>query len=158
MYPDRDTFEQTPLGIHHSTWSKHGGKWREEDGKNTASVFFFLFFFREWAQHKHKASSWKGTIFKIIPEEKQQLVEEKHADSIRKVFCKSFIQWFWELNLCCYKYRGDCFDSLRLFLLLLKWKSRKITKHLTSGPSGNQLVLFSLESRCFLRLRLGKQN
>ena len=157
MYPDRDTFEQTPLGIHHSTWSKHGGKWREEDGK-TLPVFFFFFFFREWAQHKHKASSWKGTIFKIIPEEKQQLVEEKHADSIRKVLCKSFIQWFWELNLCCYKYRGDCFDLLRLFLLLLKRKSRKITKHLTSGPSGNQLVLFSLESRCFLRLRLGKQN
>ena len=25
-----------------------------------------------------------------------------------------------------------------------------------SGPSGNQLVLFSLESRCFPRLRLGK--
>ena len=28
---------------------------------------------------------------------------------------KSFIQWFWELNLSCYKYRVDLFGSLRLF-------------------------------------------
>ena len=51
-----------------------------EGGKNTAS-----FLFREWTQqHKHEASSWKGTIFKVIREEKQQLVEEKDADNIRK--------------------------------------------------------------------------
>ena len=50
-----------------------------------------------------------------FPEDEQQLVEEKDADDIRKVLCKSFIQWFWELNLCCYKYRVDCFGSLRLF-------------------------------------------
>ena len=56
----------------------------------------------------------------------------------------------------------DCFDSLRLSVFFcccwstLKWKSRNITKHLMSGPSGNQLVLFSLESWCFPRLRLGK--
>ena len=30
-------------------------------------------------------------------EEKQQLLEEKDADNTRKVLCKSFIQWFWEL-------------------------------------------------------------
>ena len=28
---------------------------------------------------------------------------------------KSFIQWFWELNFSCYKYRVDLFGSLRLF-------------------------------------------
>ena len=33
-------------------------------------------------------------IFKVILDEKQQLVEEKNADNIRKVLCKSFIQWF----------------------------------------------------------------
>ena len=32
--------------------------------------------------------------FKVILEEKQQLVEEKDVDDIRKVLCKSFIQWF----------------------------------------------------------------
>ena len=32
--------------------------------------------------------------FKVIPEKKQQLVEEKDADNIRKVLFKSFIQWF----------------------------------------------------------------
>ena len=71
--------------------------------------------------------------------------------------CKSFIQWFWELNLCCYKYRVDCFGSLRLFFCCC-WSesSRNITKHLMSDPLGNQSVLFSLESWCFPRLRLVK--
>ena len=32
--------------------------------------------------------------FKVILEEKQQLVEEKDVDNIRKVLCKSFIQLF----------------------------------------------------------------
>ena len=36
----------------------------------------------------------KATILKVIPDEKQQLVEEKDADNIRKVLCKSFLQWF----------------------------------------------------------------
>ena len=53
-----------------------------EGGKNTAS-----FLFREWTQqHKHEASREKATIFKLIPVEKQQLVEEKDADNIRKDF------------------------------------------------------------------------
>ena len=62
-----------------------------EGGKDTAS-----FLFRERTQqYKHEASSYqKATIFKVIPEEKKQLVEEKDADNIRKVLCKSFIQWF----------------------------------------------------------------
>ena len=65
-----------------------------EGGKNTAS-----FLFRERTQqHKQKA-----TIFKVIPEGKQQLVEEKDADNIRKLLFKSFIKWFSELNLCSYK-------------------------------------------------------
>jgi len=33
-------------------------------------------------------------LSKKFPEEKQQLVEENDADNIRKVLCKSFIQWF----------------------------------------------------------------
>ena len=65
-----------------------------EGRKNTTS-----FPFREWTQqHKHEASREKATIFKLISVEKQQLVEEKDGDNIRKVLCKSFIQWFWELN------------------------------------------------------------
>ena len=39
---------------------------------------------------------------------------------------------------------------------LFKGKSKYITKHLMYGPSGNLLVLFSLESWCFPRLLLGK--
>ena len=33
-------------------------------------------------RHKYKASRLKVTIFKVIPEEKQQLVEEKDAENI----------------------------------------------------------------------------
>ena len=33
-------------------------------------------------RHKHEASSLKITIFKVMPEGKQQLVEEKDADNI----------------------------------------------------------------------------
>ena len=72
-----------------------------------------------------------------------------NADNIRKVLCKSFIQRFWELNLCSYKHQVDCFDSLRLSVFFcccwstLKWKSRNITLNVklsqeTSGLLGKQ--------------------
>ena len=65
-----------------------------ERAKNIAS-----FLFCDWPQqHKQKASGLKAMIFKDILKEKQQLVEEKDTDIIRKVLCKSFSQWFWELN------------------------------------------------------------
>ena len=85
-------------------------------GKRTAS-----FPFREWTQPNWTTQTWrfrlksKATIFKVILEEKQQLVEEKDADNVRKILYKSFIQWFWELILFSYKYRVHCFDPLRLF-------------------------------------------
>ena len=143
MHPARDTLQHVI-----KAWWKV--EWQEGGKTNTAS-----FLFREWTrQQKHEASSKKE---RVIPEEKQQLAEEKDADNIRKVLCKSFIQWLWELNLCCYKYRVDCFGSLRLFFCCY-WSeiSRNITKHTMSGSSGNQLILFSLEFWCFSRLRLGK--
>ena len=68
-----------------------------EGGKNTVS-----FLFREWTQQQS-----------YLGRETAASREEKDADNIRKVFCESFIKWFWELNLCSYKYRVDCFDSLR---------------------------------------------
>ena len=43
-------------------------------------------------QHKHEASSEKATIFKVIPDEKQQLLEDKDADNITEVLGKSFNQ------------------------------------------------------------------
>ena len=54
-----------------------------EGGKNAAS-----FLFCEWTR---EASSLKATILKVIPEEKQQLVEEADAYNVRKVLCKSSI-------------------------------------------------------------------
>ena len=60
-----------------------------EGGKNTAS-------FHTTRLHNTtmKPRAKKTKIFEVIPEEKQQLGEERDADNIRKVHCKSFIQWF----------------------------------------------------------------
>ena len=93
MYPDRDTLSNVPCSGYITARDQSMVESSvTEIGKNTAS-----FFFREWTQlfeHKHEASSLKATIYKIIPGEKQQLVEENDADNIRKVLCKTFIQWF----------------------------------------------------------------
>ena len=93
MYPDRDTLSNVPrsgyITAHDQSMVESS---MTEGGKNTA-----CFHFCEWTQqleHQHKTSSWQATIFKGILEEKEQLVEKKDADNIRKVLCKSFIQWF----------------------------------------------------------------
>ena len=101
-----------------------------EGGKNTAS-----FLFHEWTQ---QSTNTKPQAIKKqrFSEEEQQLAEEKDAENIRKVLCKSFIQWFWELNLCSYKVPSRLFwFAPVILLLLLKWKSRNITK---SGLSQKQ--------------------
>ena len=84
----------TPLGIHYSTWSKHVGKWRDRRRENTLPVFFFFFFF-SWMNtttQKWSLKLKKPTIFKVTPEEKQQLLDENDAGNIRKELCKSFVQ------------------------------------------------------------------
>ena len=106
MYPARDTLQHVIKAWWKVVWQKAG---------KTLPVFFFV---NEHNNTNTKPQAKKQRFLKLsqkFPEEKQQLVEEKDADNIRKVLCKSFIQWFWELNLCSYKYRVDCFDSLRLF-------------------------------------------
>ena len=76
---------------------------------------------------------------------------KKDADNIRKVLCKSFIRWFWELYLCCYtEYWVDCFGSLRLFFCCC-WSETLNVRSLRK-----QLVLFSQESWCFPRRSRGK--
>ena len=96
----------------------------------------------------------KSNDFKSYPSRETAASGGKDADNISKVLCEAFIQWFWELNFCCYKYRVDCFGSLRLFfLLLLKWKSRNITKHLMSVPSGSDIkciLIFISQDNCYL--------
>ena len=68
MYPDRGTFVPYSgyITARDQSMVESGVT---EGGKNTAS-----FLFREWTrQHKHEVPSLKATIFKVIPEEKQQL-------------------------------------------------------------------------------------
>ena len=137
MYPDRDTLSNVP----HSGYMR-GGKWRERRREKLCQFSF------SWINTTTQTWSLKlkSNDFQVMPEEKQHLVEENDADSVRKVLWKSFIQWFYSFSFvffCCY-------------WSTLKWKSRNITKYLMPGPSGNQLVLFSLESWCLPRLRLRK--
>ena len=126
MYPARATLQHVIKAWWKVAWQKAG---------KTLPVFFFV------NEHNniHNNTNMKPQAKKqVIPEEKQQLVEEKDADNIRKVLGKSVIHWFWELNLCCYEYPIDCFGLLWLFfLLLLKWKSRNITKHFIMSGSLN---------------------
>ena len=129
------------------------------EGGKTQPIFFFV--------KEHNNTNKQQQFSKVIPEGKQQLVEEKDADNIRKVLFKSFIKWFSELNLCSYKTLISTESTVLIrsasayFFCCcwrtLKWKSRNIRKHLmSSGPLGNQLVLFSLESWCFPRQSQGK--
>ena len=114
MYPDGDTLSHVARSGYFKAREKHGRKWRDRRREKHCQVLpGFFFVVNEHNNTNTNASNKKATIFKVIPEEKQQLVEEKDADNIRKVLCKSFIQRFWELNLCSYKYRVDCFNSVR---------------------------------------------
>ena len=110
MYPARDTLQHVIKAWWKVAWQKR------EKYCQVLPVFFFV---NEHNNTNTKPKAKKQRFLKLskkFPEEKQQLVEENDADNIRKVLCKSLIQWFWELNLCCYKYRVDCLGSLRLFL------------------------------------------
>ena len=100
MYPDRDTLNNVSrsgyIAARDQSMVESGVT---EGGKNTAS------FHTTRAHNTTMRLELKTTIFEVIPEEKQQLGEEKDADNIGKVHCKLFIQWFWELNLCSYMNR-----------------------------------------------------
>ena len=91
----------TPLGIHYSTWSKHGGKERDRRREKDWQFSFSWMNTTTWTQTR--SLKLKGIDFQSYPrlEEKQQLVEEKDADNIRKVLCKSFILMYKvNHNLC----------------------------------------------------------
>ena len=90
MFPDRDTVSNV----------LHGGKWRDRRREKYCQVLPAFFFVNEHNNANTKPQAKKQRFLKLsqkFPEEKQQLVEEKDADTIRKVLCKSFIQWFREL-------------------------------------------------------------
>ena len=116
MYPDRDTLSNVPhyITAHDQSMVESGVA---EGGKNTArSCQFFSVNEHNNTNTKPQAKKqWFLKLSQKFPEEKQQLVEEKDAGNIRKVLCKSFIQCFWELNLCRFKYRVDCSGSFRFF-------------------------------------------
>ena len=94
MYPARGTFEQLYPArdtLKHVIMQSMVESGLTEGGENTAS-----FHSRGWTQQESTTLSWslklhiKATIFKVFPEEKQQLVGEKDADAIRKVLYKYF--------------------------------------------------------------------
>ena len=80
----------------------------ESGGKNTAS-----FHFRGWTQ-TGSLNLKSNDFHSYVSLRRNSSWWRKKMEVIRKVLGKSFIQWFWELNLCSYKNRVDCFDSLLL--------------------------------------------
>ena len=74
MYPARATLQHVINAWWKVVWQKAG---------KTLQIFFPV---NEYNNTNTKPQAKKATIFKVIPEEKQQLVEEKDADNIRKVF------------------------------------------------------------------------
>ena len=89
MYPDRDAFNKqcSPLGIHYKRDQSVVESRVTEGGKNQHCQFSFL----SNTTTQTQSLKLNATIFKVVLEEKQQLVEEKDAYNIRKVLCKSFI-------------------------------------------------------------------
>ena len=64
MYPDRDTLSNVPLSGY-----MHGEKWRDR-------------------RREKLCLKLKSNDFQVMPEEKQHLVEENDADSVRKALRK----------------------------------------------------------------------
>ena len=85
LFPARDALQHEV-----KAWWKVA---RQKLGKTLQAIFFV----NEHNTNMNPQAIKKVTIFKVIPEEKQQLVEEKDAHNLRnvlQVLCKSFIQWF----------------------------------------------------------------
>ena len=94
MYPDRDTLSNVArsgyITAPNQSMVESGVT---ESGKNTAS-FFFSWMNTSNLNTNTKPQAKKQRFLKSSQKRKQQLVEEKDADNIRKLLCKSFIQWF----------------------------------------------------------------
>ena len=79
MYHARDTVQHV---------EKHGGKWRDRRREKHRQVLPVFFFVNEHNNTITKPQAKKQRFLKLsqkFPEEKQQLVEEKDADNVRKV-------------------------------------------------------------------------
>ena len=97
MYPDHDTLNNVSRsGYIAAQRTLESGE--TEGGINTARPCHWLAVFFLVNEHNNTKPQAKMQRFlqlsKKLPEGKQQLVEENDADNIRKVLCKSFIQWF----------------------------------------------------------------
>ena len=123
MYPARATLEHVIKAWWKVAWQKAG---------KTLPVFLF----REWTQqHKLWRPKLKSNDFQSYPRRETAASGGKKC-YIRKGLCKSFIQWFWELNLCSYKYQVHCFDSLRLFFCCCWSESLEYNKTLNVRSLG----------------------
>ena len=100
MYPDCDTLSNVPPSGYITARDQNMVESSEtEGGKNIAS-----FLFREWTQPlKTWSLTLKSNDFQSYLRRETAASQEKDADNIRKGRCKSFIQWFWELNLYPYE-------------------------------------------------------
>ena len=98
MHPDRDTLSNVPRSSYITACDQSMVERSMTEGrKKHCQVLPVFFFVIERNNTNTKPQAKKQRFFKLsqkFPEQKQQLVEEKDADNVRKVLCKSFIQWF----------------------------------------------------------------
>ena len=79
MYPAQDTLQRVIKAWLKVEWQK---------AEKTLPVFFFV------NETQTRSLKLKETIFKVMPEEKQQLVEQKDADNVRKYFVNHWLSGF----------------------------------------------------------------
>ena len=102
MYPDRDIFEPdcTQLGIHYSTWSKHGGKWGDRRRENRCQFSF------SWMNSDHK-------ITKIV--RALWLAEKRVCMRVCKHGC--------DVKMFCFSRANHASTNLKK---VLSWKTRQV--------------------------------
>ena len=89
MYPDRDTSSNVPRsGYIRAREQSMVESAVTEGGKNTVSLFFFV----NEHNNANKKPQVKSNDFQSYPRRETAVSrEEKDADNIRKILCKSFI-------------------------------------------------------------------
>ena len=94
MYLDRDTSSNVPRSGYITARDQRMVESGVTEGGKTLPDFFFVNEHNNIHNNTNMKPQGKKQRFSKFPEEKQQLVEEKDADNIRKVLFKPFIQWF----------------------------------------------------------------
>ena len=99
MYPDRDTLSNVPRSGYITARDQSMVESGVTEGAKNCQIppIFFFVSGHNRTQTRNLKLIKKQRFLKLSQkflQEKQQLLKEKDADNLRKVLCKSLIQWF----------------------------------------------------------------